>query len=93
MKKGKSAILFKRLGLGLIQHVVAALVMALSAGILLNSFLTVTTMNGQKTYSLDPLTQKTSFEESEVFDDLFKTAISDVIRLGIIQDQLETVVP
>ncbi len=90
MKKGRSAIIFKRLGLGLIQHIVAALVLALSAGILLNSFLTVTTMNGQKTYSIDPLTQKSNFEESEVFDDLFKTAISDVIRLGIIQDQLET---
>ncbi|MBQ3906596.1 MAG: HAMP domain-containing histidine kinase [Lachnospiraceae bacterium] len=89
MKKGKSTAIFKRLGLGLAQHFVAAAVCVLIAVILFNSFLTVTTMKGQKTYSLDPLTQKSSFEESELFQDLFQTAINDVIRLGVIQDQME----
>lgn len=81
---------FKRLGLGLMQHLVAAVVFVLLAEILFNSFLTVSTMNGQKTYFLDPLSQKTTFEESEIFQDLFQTAVSDVIRLGIIRDQMET---
>ncbi|MBO4750627.1 MAG: hypothetical protein J5546_09940 [Lachnospiraceae bacterium] len=82
--------IFKRLGLGMAQHLVAALVLVLLASILFNSYVTVPTMNGQKTYSLNPLEQKTSFEESEVFQDLFQTAVNDVIRLGIIQDQMET---
>ena len=90
MKKGVKIPIFKRLGLGVAQHLVAALVLVLLAGILFNSYMTVQTMNGQKTYSMNPLEQKTSFEESEVFQDLFQTAVNDVIRLGIIQDQLET---
>ena len=90
MKQVKNGTVFKRLGLGLAQHVAAAFVMVLLAVILFNSFLTVTTMKGQKTYSLDPLTQKSSFEESEVFQDLFQTAVNDVIRLGVIREQLET---
>ena len=90
MKKGKRIPTFKRLGLGLAQHLVAALILVLLAGILFHSYVTVSTMNGQKTYFLDPLSQKVSFEDSEVFQDLFQTAVKDVIRLGIIQDQMET---
>ena len=90
MKKGKSISVFRRLGLGLVQHIVAAIVMVLIASVLFNSFLTVTTMNGSKIYSLDPLNQKSSFEDSEVFRDLFQTAVNDVIRLGIIREQMET---
>lgn len=89
MKKKKGSV-FKRLGLGLLQHVVAASVMMLVATVLFNSFLTITTMNGPKTYSLNPLIQKTAFEESEVFEDLFQTSVKDVIRLGIIREQMET---
>lgn len=90
MKKGKSISVFRRLGLGLVQHIVAAIIMVLIASVLFNSFLTVTTMNGPKIYSLDPLNQKSSFEDSEVFRDLFKTAVNDVIRLGVIREQMET---
>lgn len=90
MKKGKSTTVFKRLGLGLVQHLVAAIIMVLIASVIFNSFLTVTTMNGPKIYSLDPLNQKTSFEDSEVFRDLFQTAVKDVIQLGVIREQMET---
>ena len=71
MKKGIRSALFKRLGLGLVQHIVSALVLMLLAVILFNSFLTITTMTGRKTYSLNPLSQKNEFEESEIFQDLF----------------------
>lgn len=90
MKKGTKTPAFKRLGLGLVQHVVSAFILVLLAMILFNSFLTVTTMSGRKTYSLDPLSQKSTFEESEVFQDLFQTAVKDIISLGIIQEQMET---
>lgn len=83
-------IIFKRLGLGLIQHMLAALILLFLAMVLFHSFMTVYTMNGQKTYSLDPMSQETSFDESDVFQDLFQTAVSDVIQLVIIRDQLET---
>ncbi|MBP5281221.1 MAG: hypothetical protein J6Z22_01845 [Lachnospiraceae bacterium] len=89
MKKGIRSALFKRLGLGLVQHIVSALVLMLLAVILFNSFLTITTMTGRKTYSLNPLSQKNEFEESEIFQDLFQTAVKDIIKLGIIQDQME----
>lgn len=89
MRESKT-IIFKRLGLGLVQHIVAALILLLLAMVLFHSFMSVYTMNGQKTYSLDPMSQETTFEESEVFQDLFETAVSDIIQLVIIRDQMET---
>lgn len=88
--QGKKNSTFKRLGLGLIQHIVAALILLFLAMVLFHSFMTVNTMNGQKTYSLDPVSQDTSFVDSEVFQDLFQTAVTDVIRLVIIRDQMES---
>ena len=89
MQKGRTST-FKRLGLGLIQHVLAALILVFVAMVIFHSFMTVSTMNGQKTYELNPMSQETSFEESEVFQDLFQTAVNDVIQLVIIRDQMET---
>lgn len=89
MRETKATI-FKRLGLGLVQHIVAAFLLLFLAMVLFHSVMSVYTMNGQKTYSLNPMSQETSFEESDVFQDLFQTAVSDVIQLVIIRDQLET---
>lgn len=89
MSKAKTYV-FKRLGLGLMQHIVAALVLVLIAMVLFHSFMTVSTMNGQKTYALNPMSQETAFEESDVFQDLFQTSVNDVIQLVIIRDQMET---
>lgn len=89
MGAGRNQV-FKRLGVGLAQHCVAALFLLLLAGIIFNSFLSVSTMKGHKTYYLDPLSQNTAFEESEVFQDLFQTSVQDIIQLAIIRDQMET---
>lgn len=81
---------FKRLGLGLLQHLAAALILVFIAMVLFHSYMTVYTMNGQKTYALNPMSQEAVFEESNVFEDLFQTAVNDVIQLVIIRDQMET---
>lgn len=90
MKKSVRSYVYKRLGLGLIQHFTSAFLLLLVATILFHSYLTITTMNGRKTYSLDPLGQKTSFEESEIFQDLYQTSVKNVIRLAVIRNQIET---
>lgn len=88
--KGQNKIpVFQRLILGLMQHLAAALVFVFAGGILFNSFIPVETVNGPKTYRLDPFSQKTSFEESEIFQDLFQTSAEDIIRLAVIRDQME----
>lgn len=79
----------KRIMLGVLQHFVAALVLLLLAGIIFNSFLTVNTTKGPKTYYLNPVSQKDEFEESEVFQDLFRTSVQDIIQLVIIREQME----
>ena len=89
MKKGRKGYLFKRFGLGLIQHFAAAFVLVLLAMILFNSYLTINAMNERKTYSLNPLSQKSSFEESDIFQDLFQSSVKDVIHLGVIKEQME----
>lgn len=89
MKAKKKIPVFKRLILGLIQHLAAALVFVLAAGILFNSFIPVETMNGPKSYRLDPFSQKTTFEESEIFQDLFQTSVQDIIHLAVLRDQME----
>lgn len=81
---------FRRLILGLVQHLAAALVLVFIARLLFNSCFYVDTMNGKKSYYLDPLTQYASLEESQVFQDLFRTSVQDIIRLAVIRDQLET---
>ncbi|MBO4292215.1 MAG: hypothetical protein J5898_09945 [Lachnospiraceae bacterium] len=87
--KSRGYILFQRIMMGMLQHLVAASILIIFAAILFHSNLTVITMDGQKTFSLDPLSQKGEFEESEVFENLFQTAVNDVIQLAIIREQME----
>lgn len=58
--------------------------------ILFHSYLTVQTMDGQKTYALSPLTSEDEFEDSELFSQIFETSVSDITRLVVIKGQLET---
>lgn len=81
---------FRRLILGLAQHLAAALILVFIARLLFHSCFYVDTMNGKKSYYLDPLSQCTTLEESEVFQDLFRTSVQDIIRLAVIRDQMET---
>ncbi|MCM1113124.1 MAG: HAMP domain-containing histidine kinase [Muribaculum sp.] len=80
----------KRLALGLLQHLLAMCIMLALAMVLFHSYLTVQTMDGPTTYALAPLDTEPEFEDSDLFRDIFQTAVADVTRLVVIKGQLET---
>lgn len=80
----------KRMGLGLLQQLAAMLIMLATAGIIFNSYVAVESMNETKTYYLSPMDTEPEFEDTEVFRDIFTTAVSDITRLVVIKGQLET---
>lgn len=81
---------WKRVGLGLLQHTIALGIMIIVAQILFNSYLSAGSMNGSKTYYLDPLTAPQEFEDSDTFGEIFQTAVADITRLVVIKGQVET---
>ncbi len=80
----------KRIGIELLQHFLAAAIMIAVAGLLLNSYFEVESINGTQVYKIFPLESDQEFEESEVFHDLFRNAVSDITQLVMIKSQLET---
>ena len=80
----------RRLALGLLQHLLAMCIMVALANIIFNSYLTVQTMDGPKTYALDPMESEPVFEDSDMFREIFQTAVADVTRLVVVKGQLET---
>ncbi len=80
----------RRLVMGLIQHLVAMCIMVALANIIFNSYLTVQTMDGPKTYALDPMESEPVFEDSDMFREIFQTAVADITRLVVVKGQLET---
>ncbi|MCD7835179.1 MAG: HAMP domain-containing histidine kinase [Lachnospiraceae bacterium] len=81
---------FKRICLELAQHLTAAGAMIVIAVILFNSYIGVTSMKESKTYWLDPLNTETEFEYTDVYNSILNTAVSDVLQLVAIREQLET---
>ena len=80
----------RRMLLGILQHLLAMGIFIGLAMILFNSYLTVQTMDGQKTYALSPLESEPEFEDSQLFQDIFRTSVADLTRLMVIKEQLET---
>lgn len=80
----------KRLGLEMIQHLFAAGIMIIIAAIVFNSYVAVDSMSGTKTYMVNSLGSKQVFEDSELFQNIFETAVSDITRLVVSKEQLET---
>ncbi|MCM1100569.1 MAG: HAMP domain-containing histidine kinase [Clostridium sp.] len=80
----------KRLLLGLLQHLLAMCIMLALATILFNSYLTVQTMDGLTTYALSPLNTEPEYEDSDLFREIFRTAVADITRLVVIKGQVET---
>jgi len=81
---------WKRLGLGLLQHLLAACIMLAVAGILLNSYIPVETIDGTQVYRIFPIDAGQAFEESEIYHELFRNAVSDITQLVMVRAQLET---
>ncbi|MCM1058146.1 MAG: HAMP domain-containing histidine kinase [Firmicutes bacterium] len=86
MKKPK----IKRILAGLVQHLVAAGILLAVAGILLNSYIEVDTIDGTKSYRVFPVNSRQEFEESEVYLALFRSAVHDITQLVAIKDLFET---
>ena len=80
----------KRLGIGLVQHLLAATAMVAVAGLLLNSYITVESIDGEQTYRIFSMDMSQEFEDSDVYHDLFRSAVSDITQLVVIKEQLET---
>lgn len=90
MKRTAKKNTLKRVGIGLLQHFLAALILIAVAGILLNSYVEVESIDGLQVYKIFPFESDQEFEESEVFHDLFRNAVSDITQLVMIKGQLET---
>lgn len=86
MKKTKA----RRFGLGIIQHMLAAVIMLIIAAIVFNSTISVASMNGTKTYRLRSYGKEDTFESSTLFREIFESAVADITRLVVIKGQLET---
>ena len=80
----------KRIGIELLQHFLAAIILLAVAGILLNSYIEVESIDGPQVYEIYPFATDHEFEESEVFHDLFRNAVSDITQLVMLKDELET---
>ncbi len=80
----------KRVLIGLVQHLLAAGALLAVAGLLLNSYIEVESIDGTQVYKVFPVDGKQEFEESEVYHDLFRNAVSDITQLVMIKEQLET---
>lgn len=80
----------KRFGLGLLQHIFAMGIMLAVAGLLLNSYVAVNSIDGTQTYKIFPVDVGGEFEESEIYHDLFRNAVSDITQLVVIKRHLET---
>ena len=76
---------FKRLCLGLAQHLLAAGIMLAMAGLLLNSHVVVNSIDGAQVYKIFPTDMGVAFEDSEIYHDLFRNAVSDITRLVAIK--------
>lgn len=74
----------------MLQHILAGTAMIIVAEILFNSYVTVNSMDGVKTCMVDFLGSDQEFEDSELFQDIFETSVSDITRLVVIREQLET---
>ncbi len=78
------------MGLGFIQHLIAAIIMIIIAAILFNSYVVVESMSGPTTYMIDTYGTEDTFEESTLFRNIFETSVADITRLVVIKGQLET---
>ena len=80
----------KRIGIGLLQHLLAAGIMVAVAGLLLNSYIAVDSIDGTQVYRIFPLESRLEFEESDIYNSLFRNAVSDITQLVVIKGQIET---
>ncbi len=79
----------KRMVIGFAQHFLAACILLAAARLLLNAYIEVESIDGTKVYRIFPTDGSQEFDESEVYNDLFRNAVSDITQLVVIKGQLE----
>ena len=80
----------KRIILCIIQHLIAAGILLSVATLMLNSFIEVKSIDGSHIYKIFPVENGLEFEESEIYQDLFRASVSDIMHLVAIKGRLET---
>lgn len=80
----------KRIAVGMVQHLLAAAMMAALAGLLLNSYIAVDSIDGTQVYRILETDTRQEFEDSDIYNDLFHNAVSDIAQLVVIKSRLET---
>lgn len=80
----------KRICIVLLQHLLAIGILFAAAGIMLNSYIEVESIDGTKIYKIFPFDSRKEFEDSDIYQDLFRNSISDITQLVVIRSQLET---
>lgn len=89
--KGMKKPTFRRLGLGFVQHIMAAVVTLLVVVIVTSIHLRiVTTYEGTRSYTISPFDKSARFEDSEIFGSMFRSAINDITTLVVTRGQMET---
>ena len=91
MKSRFGKIMLKRRLLGLLQHVLALMISILVAIIVMNSYIIVDNMYGERIkYNIAFLENSEAFEESDIFTEMFRNSINDITQFAVIQEQMET---
>lgn len=86
MKKPKR----KRFFMTAVQQLVAAGILVAIATLILNSNIKVESIDGTRVYKILPTKNGEEFENSEVYQDLFRNTVSDIIQYASIKELLET---
>lgn len=90
-KKGKRVLkIYSKIALVFIQQAALVTAVVLLCSFFINSYILVNMGNYRATYFVDPLSEETDFENADVFNDMFRNSIGDIVRLAVIQSQLET---
>lgn len=91
MKYKMERITIKRLLLALFQHMLALVISVLTAVIVMNSYIIVDNMYGERIkYNIAFMENSEAFEESDIFTEMFRNSINDITQFAVIQGQLET---
>lgn len=81
---------WRRISLEFLQLLLALVLFFALATLMLNSYIEVNSIDGNKTYKIFPADQGQDFEDSEVYRDLFQSAVSDITQLVALKGYLET---
>jgi len=91
MKSCIGKVVLKRRLLGLLQHMLALIISILVAVIVMNSYIIVDNMYGERIkYNIAFMENSEAFEESDIFTEMFRNSINDITQFAVIQEQMET---